>query len=82
MIRLQRGDRKVVTQGWVRDLSESGLGAFVAERLIIGETVSLLLSLPMFPKEEITARVARQLGTQYGFQFVSLSKEQRGAIRA
>jgi hypothetical protein len=33
---------------------------------VVGETVSLLLSLPTIGKEEIPARVARQLGTQYG----------------
>jgi hypothetical protein len=68
--------------GWVRDLSEGGLGAFVAEPLVVGETVSLLFSLPTFGKEEIPARVARQLGTQYGFQFTALSQEQRAAIHA
>ena len=59
--------------------SESGLGAFVAEELVIGETVRLSLSLPT-GKGEIPARVARQLGTQYGFQFTALSKEERHAI--
>jgi PilZ domain len=72
----------MAVHGWVRDLSVSGLGAFVAEQLLVGETVTLLLSLPTSGKQEIPARVARQLGTQYGFQFTGLSKEQRAAIRA
>lgn len=82
LIRFQRDNRNVATHGWMRDLSESGLGAFVAEQLVIGEVVSLGLSLPESGKLEIQARFARRLGTQYGFQFTALSKEQRGAIRA
>ena len=82
LIRLRRGNRNVAAHGWVRDLSESGLGAFVAEQLVVGEIVSLLLSLPTSGKQEIPACVARQVGTQYGFQFTALSKEQRAAIRA
>lgn len=42
----------MVAHGWVRDLSENGLRAFVAEPLVAGETVSLLFSLPTFGKEE------------------------------
>jgi len=72
----------MAAHGWVRDLSESGLGAFVAEPLVVGETVSLLLSLPTFGKEEIPTRVALQLGTQWGFQFTALSHEQRAAMQA
>jgi len=30
-IRLHRDNQKLILQGWARDLSESGLGAFVAE---------------------------------------------------
>jgi hypothetical protein len=81
LIRFRRGNLNMAAHGWVRDLSESGLGAFVAQPLVVGETVSLLLSLPTFGKEEIPARVARHLGTQYGFQFTALSQQQRAAIR-
>jgi hypothetical protein len=82
LIRFRRGNRNMAAHGWVRDLSESGLGAFVAEPLVVGETVSLLLSLPTFGKEEIPTRVALQLGTQWGFQFTALSHEQRAAMQA
>ena len=81
LIRFRRGNRNKAVRGWVRDLSESGVGAFVAEEFVVGETVRLLLSLPTFGKEEIPARVARQLGTQYGFQFTAVSQQQRAAIR-
>lgn len=42
----------------------------------------MLLPLPISGKQVIEARVTRALGTQYGFQFITLSKEQRAAIRA
>jgi hypothetical protein len=82
LIRFHRDNCNIAAHAWVRDLSESGLGAFVAEQLVVGEPVTLLLSLPISGKEEIQARVARQVGTQYGFQFTALSNEQRAAIRA
>jgi len=72
LIRFRRGNRNMVAHGWVRDLSESGLGAFVAEPLVVGENVSLLFSLPTFGKEEIPARIARQRGTQYGLSVYGL----------
>ena len=81
VIRCQRGNRNISVHGWVRDLSESGLGAFVADQLVVGENVTLLLSLSTSGKEEIPARVSRQLGTQYGFQFLALSNKQRRAIQ-
>jgi hypothetical protein len=81
-IRLQRGSQKLSLQGWVRNLSESGLGAFVAEALVLGELVTLELPLPDSSKQVIPAQVVRALGTEYGFQFTALSAEQREQIRA
>jgi PilZ domain len=81
-IRLQRDSRNLSLQGWARDLSESGLGAFVAEALILGELVTLEIPLPDSTKHVIPAKVARALGTAYGFQFTALSAEQRQQIRA
>jgi hypothetical protein len=37
-------------QGWARDLSDSGLGAFVAENLVIGELVTLQISIGFYGK--------------------------------
>ena len=71
-IRLERDQRKLSLQGWVRDLSESGLRAFVAEPLMTGESVNL--EIPMLnDKQVIPAKVVRVLGTEYGFQFTALS---------
>src|SRR5215472_9127053 len=82
LVRLCRHQWNSAVSGWARDLSESGLGAFVVEELKVGERV--MLSVPLSPSgnEEITACVARQVGTtQYGFQFTALSPEQRAAIK-
>jgi hypothetical protein len=80
-IRLQRDSRKLSLQGWARNLSESGLGAFVAEALTLGELVTLEVPLSDSEKHAIPARVVRALGTEYGFQFTALSAEQRLQIQ-
>ena len=82
LVRFCRDDRKHAAEGWARDLSESGLGAFVAKDLVIGEQVTLQIRLRDSGKEEIVAKVARQVGTQYGFQFIALSAQQRLGIQA
>jgi PilZ domain len=81
-ILLQRDCTRLSLQGWARNLSESGLGAFVAEALILGESVTLEIPLPDCDKQMIPAKVVRALGTEYGFQFTALSAEQRRQIRA
>ena len=69
-------------QGWVRDLSESGLRAFVADPLLPGESVTFALALSDSVNQVIPAKVMRALGTDYGFQFTALSTEQRLQIQA
>ena len=81
-IHLQRDGKKLSLQGWSRDLSESGVAAFVAEALILSESVTLEIPLPDCDKQMIPAKVVRALGTEYGFQFTALSAEQRRQIRA
>ena len=81
-IRLQRDSQRLTLQGWSRNLSESGLGAFVAQALVLGEYVTLEIPLPDTAKQVIPAKVARAVGTEYGFQFTALSAEQRSRIRA
>jgi hypothetical protein len=81
LIRFCRGSQNLVVQGWARDLSESGLGAFVAENLVIGELVTLQIPIGASGKEVIAAKVSCQVGTQYGFQFTALSAEQRLGIQ-
>jgi hypothetical protein len=81
-IRLQRDGKKLSLQGWSRDLSESGLGAFVAAALVLSESVTLEMPLPDCHEQVIPANVVRARGTEYGFQFTALSAEQRRQIRA
>lgn len=80
-IRLQRDGTRMSLPGWARNLSESGLGAFVAEALILGESATLEIPLSECDDQVIPANVVRALGTEYGFQFIALSAEQRQQIR-
>lgn len=68
-------------QGWTRDLSESGLSSFIAQSLLVGEFVTLSIPLTPMDTAEVPARVVRSRGTEYGFQFMALSSEQRVLIR-
>lgn len=79
-IRVERTDDSLEIDGWVRDLSESGLGAFVAAAILMGESVTLRIPMPNAMELVIPAKVTRSLGTQYGFQFTALSAEQRNEI--
>ena len=81
-IRLQRGEHNLNLRGWVRDLSESGLRAFVADPLVQGESVVCEVPLSEFNKQAIPAKVVRALGTDYGFEFTALSPEQRNRIQS
>src|SRR5215469_4300220 len=80
-IRLRRGKTDLNLQGWTRDLSESGLRAFVADPLEKGELVVFEIPLPDIDKQTIPAKVVRALGTDYGFEFTALSAEQRSHVQ-
>jgi hypothetical protein len=80
-IRLLR-PKELVVGGWARDISESGIGAFVAEELIPGEEVELEVPFPGDVKLTLRATVSRNLGTQYGLMFTAISSEQRVHIQA
>ena len=81
-IRLQRGVESVSVEGWVRNLSEGGVNAFVAHNLNMGELVTIEIQLSESGKEAIPAEVVRTLGTEYGFHFTALSAEQRAQIQS
>ena len=68
------------TDGWARDLSESGMGAFVGAELVVGELATLRIPLRNEIELVIPAKVTRNLGTEYGFQFTALSRKQRDQI--
>jgi PilZ domain len=78
---LERDGVDLTFRGWVRDISESGLRAFVAQDLRMGELATIYLPLGEGDKVSLLARVVRKAGTEHGFQFTSLSVEQRVRIR-
>ena len=80
-ILVQRASQNLAMEGWARDISETGISAFVAQGLIVGELVNLEIPLASSHWHSIPAKVARCLGTQYGFQFTALSPGQRENIR-
>jgi hypothetical protein len=81
-IRLQRREQIINLLGWARDLSETGLRAFVADPLEKGESVVFVIPLSDIDKQVIPAKVVRSLGTDYGFEFTALSTEQRSHIQS
>ena len=81
-IELEREGEKRSTEGWARDLSESGLGAFVGTELFLGELATLRVPLPNGTELVIPAKIIRSRGTEYGFQFTALSRQQRDEIGA
>jgi len=81
-IEIVRAGENRLTEGWARDLSESGLGAFVGAELFLGEFATLKIPMPNGTELVIPARIIRNLGTEYGFQFTALSRQQRDEIRS
>lgn len=81
-IAVQRDGQAKTAGGWVRDIGEGGICAFVAEELDTGGFVTLTIPLQGPAVLVVSARVARRLGTQYGFQFLTLSPEQRILIQS
>ena len=79
-IKIDRPEGTLETEGWARDLSESGLGAFVAAPIQLGESATLRIPLSHGREMVVPAKVTRIIGTQYGFQFTALSAEQRDLI--
>lgn len=79
-IQIDRPQGPVATEGWARDISESGVGAFVATPLEMGESATLRVPLAKGVELVVPAKVTRILGTQYGFQFQALSAQQRDQI--
>ena len=79
-IQIDRPQGPLSTEGWARDISESGIGAFVATPLEMGESATLRVPLAKGVELVVPAKVTRILGTQYGFQFQALSAQQRDEI--
>ena len=80
-ISVQRNGKNLVFEGRARDISEGGLGAFVGQVLSTGELVTLTIPVPGLETAALRAQVSRALGTEYGFQFITLSPLQRACLQ-
>jgi hypothetical protein len=64
-------------EGHCRDLSQAGIGVLIASELVVGEVMSLAITLPGVPGPWNLRAVLRcRRGYQYGFEFLSLSGQQ------
>ncbi|MGA8867841.1 MAG: PilZ domain-containing protein [Candidatus Sulfotelmatobacter sp.] len=63
--------------GHCLDLSEAGMGILMAAELNNGEVASLSFSPPNSGPWELRAVVRHRRGYQYGFEFLSLTEEQK-----
>jgi hypothetical protein len=76
------GNRYRSFEGRCSDLSEAGIGMLVAAEMSNGEVVGLSFSLPNSPNVwELRAVVRYRRGYHYGFEFLSLTTEQRETLK-
>jgi hypothetical protein len=76
------GDQYQKVEGHCRDLSAAGIGILLAADLNGGEVVSLSFLLPGTAAVwNVRAVVRYRRGYQYGFEFLSLTQEQRDALQ-
>jgi PilZ domain len=77
------GDQYQKLEGHCRDLSEAGIGILLAADFNGGEVVGLRFSVPgVAVPWDVRAVVRYRRGYQYGFEFLSLTPEQRRAIES
>jgi c-di-GMP-binding flagellar brake protein YcgR len=70
-------------EGHCRDLSEAGIGVLVAAELNNGEVVGISFSLPGDHSAwELRGVVRYRRGYHYGFEFLSLTNEQRETLKS
>ncbi len=69
--------------GHSSELSESGLGGIMVADLPIGEAVTVVFEgAPLLRPVRVQAVVRTREGYSYGFEFLSLSREQRAIIHS
>ncbi len=70
-------------EGHCRDLSEAGMGLLLATDMNIGEVAGLSFFFPGSASAwELRGVVRYRRGYHYGFEFLSLTAEQRESLRA
>jgi c-di-GMP-binding flagellar brake protein YcgR len=68
-------------QGRTLGISEAGISAVLAADLEVGENVSLEFTLPSStPSLAVRAVIRNRTGARYGFEFLTLSEQQRTLI--
>jgi len=80
-ISVRRDGEERVFEGRARDVSESGMRAFVGQTLHLEEIAMVTLPIPGLENAPLHAKVSRAVGTEYGFQFLTLSPLQRSHIQ-
>jgi PilZ domain-containing protein len=82
LVKVRRDSGIVEMRGRSTDLSESGMGVTLSGDLQLGEVIEMEFSLP-FTREPLHLRalVRRRNGLNYGMEFLTLSPQQRAAIK-
>jgi c-di-GMP-binding flagellar brake protein YcgR len=76
------GDHYQTVEGHSRNLSEAGIGMLLAAELSIGDVAALSLCFPELNSPlELRAVVRYRHGYQYGFEFLSLTDEQKQMLQ-
>ncbi len=77
---LTRADGKKLG-GWMRDISEGGIGGIVADTLPPGEQVIVEFQLPgQTAPIKLNSTIRYSVGTRFGLEFTALSSQHRTAI--
>ena len=82
-IAVVRSGQRRPLYGRTLGISEAGVSALLATDLELGESVHLELVLPGTSRQlAVRAVIRNRSGARYGFEFLSLSEQQREAISA
>ncbi|MFZ0759699.1 MAG: PilZ domain-containing protein [Candidatus Sulfotelmatobacter sp.] len=83
MVSYLQGNHYQKIEGHCRDLAEAGIGILLAAELSVGEVTGLSFTLVGSAVPwEVRAVVRYRRGYQYGFEFLSLTGEQREFLKS
>ena len=75
------GVRKLIP-GYARNISDSGMGAFIPAQLPLGHTVEIEFSLPRSSQNVMARAIVRAVNKfHYGLEFVALEETAREQLR-
>jgi c-di-GMP-binding flagellar brake protein YcgR len=75
------GNRYQKLEGHCSDLSEAGIGILLADELNVGEVADLTFVLPGAGPWELRAVLRYRRGYHYGFEFLSVTAQQRESLQ-